>query len=71
MLISADSVDLALPFSQRSITPPYAHLLKTLDSVRTKLPSGQKLTLAEKILYSHIHDVDNSPSPVRGQTYLK
>lgn len=56
---------------QRSITPPYPKLLKTLETVRAKLPQGQKLTLAEKILYSHLHDAEASPAPVRGQTYLK
>ncbi|KAL7416700.1 aconitate hydratase [Mrakia frigida] len=64
----------SLPLGQKdctSITPPYPHLLRTLDAVRNKLPPGQKLTLAEKILYSHLHDVENAPAPVRGQTYLK
>jgi hypothetical protein len=46
-------------------------LLKTLEAVRSKLPSGQKLTLAEKILYSHLHDVEGTDAPRRGQTYLK
>lgn len=57
--------------TQRSITPPYSKLLRTLETVRSKLPQGQKLTLAEKILYSHLHDAEGSPAPVRGETYLK
>ncbi|CED85427.1 aconitate hydratase [Phaffia rhodozyma] len=54
-----------------SITPPYERLLKTLSAVRQKLPDGAKLTLAEKILYSHLDDVEATGAPVRGQSYLK
>lgn len=57
-----------------SITPPYPRLLKTLDDVRRVLPSGSKLTLAEKILYSHLRNPEESlggASKIRGEKYLK
>lgn len=55
-----------------SITPPYRHLLRQLDVVR-KLVDGP-LTLAEKILYSHLTDAEASlgpAGPIRGERYLK
>ncbi|WVR08789.1 aconitate hydratase, mitochondrial [Kwoniella sp. DSM 27419] len=57
-----------------SITPPYPRLLKTLDQVRDVLPKGTKLTLAEKILYSHLRNPEESlggGGKVRGERYLK
>lgn len=57
-----------------SITPPYSRLLQTLDKVRDVLPSGTKLTLAEKILYSHLRNPEESlggGGKVRGERYLK
>lgn len=57
-----------------SITPPYPRLLETLDNVRRVLPSGSKLTLAEKILYSHLRNPEESlggGGKVRGERYLK
>ncbi|KAJ3297432.1 aconitate hydratase [Borealophlyctis nickersoniae] len=51
------------------LTPPYARLLKNLEIVKRNL-GNRPLTLAEKILYSHLTD-PNSPPPVRGETYLK
>lgn len=57
-----------------SITPPYERLLKTLDNVRTVLPRGAKLTLAEKILYAHLRNPEESlggGGKVRGEKYLK
>jgi homoaconitase len=39
--------------SLESRTPPYGKLLKNLHEVRKLLPN-QKLTLAEKIVYSHL-----------------
>lgn len=41
--------------SLESRTPPYAKLLRNLHEVRRLLPD-QKLTLAEKILYSHLNE---------------
>ncbi|GHJ88619.1 hypothetical protein NliqN6_5021 [Naganishia liquefaciens] len=60
----------------RSITPPYEKLLATLQDVRKVLPQGTKLTLAEKILYSHVRSVDDLAGAkdlgdIRGQRYLK
>ena len=57
-----------------SITPPYPRLLQTLDKVRNVLGSGTKLTLAEKILYSHLRNPEESlggGGKVRGERYLK
>lgn len=57
-----------------SITPPYPRLLKTLEDVRRVLPGGSKLTLAEKILYSHLRNPEESlggGSKIRGEKYLK
>ncbi|KAF8973770.1 aconitate hydratase [Flammula alnicola] len=55
-----------------SITPPYALLLQKLDDVRKVLK--RPLTLAEKILYSHIIDPESSLSGggrIRGEAYLQ
>ncbi|CAA7266630.1 unnamed protein product [Cyclocybe aegerita] len=55
-----------------SITPPYAALLQKLDHVRKVL--DRPLTLAEKILYSHIIDPEASLSGggrIRGEAYLQ
>ncbi|KAI9637169.1 aconitate hydratase [Dioszegia hungarica] len=57
-----------------SITPPYPRLLKTLDQVRRVLPKSTKLTLAEKILYSHLRNPEESlggGGKIRGERYLK
>jgi homoaconitase len=57
-----------------SITPPYPRLLKTLDEVRQVLPKSHKLTLAEKILYSHLRNPEESlggGGQIRGERYLK
>jgi hypothetical protein len=58
----------------RSITPPYPRLLETLEDVRRVLPKGSKLTLAEKILYSHLRNPEESlggGGKIRGERYLK
>jgi len=57
-----------------SITPPYPKLLKTLDEVRTVLGKDHKLTLAEKILYAHLRNPEESlggGGKIRGERYLK
>lgn len=58
-----------------SITPPYKDLLNKLDNVRNVLGSSRRLTLAEKILYSHLYNPEESlggnRSNIRGQAYLK
>jgi len=55
-----------------SITPPYQHLLSQLEQVRSIIK--RPLTLAEKIVYSHLDNVEESLAggdPVRGDKYLK
>ena len=56
-----------------SITPPYTRLQRKLAEVREIL-SGRPLTLAEKILYSHITEPKKSLADgklTRGETYLQ
>jgi homoaconitase len=55
-----------------SITPPYHMLLQNLKHVRRIL--NRPLTLAEKILYSHLVNPQKSltgASKVRGEAYLQ
>lgn len=55
-----------------SITPPYPALQSKLSHVR-KLLDNRPLTLAEKILYSHLSDPERTVSSgglKRGETYL-
>ncbi|KAG8743946.1 aconitate hydratase [Ceratobasidium sp. 414] len=57
-----------------TITPPYPALIKKLETVREILGRDRKLTLAEKILYSHLHEphVDlGSGKKIRGEAYLR
>ncbi|KAI9749023.1 MAG: hypothetical protein M4579_007034, partial [Chaenotheca gracillima] len=59
-------------------TPPYPKILKRLHEVRRILGSARKLTIAEKILYSHLDnpeasllsDTENG-SQIRGRANLK
>lgn len=56
-----------------SITPPYGNLLENLGVVR-KILGERPLTLAEKILYSHIHEPESTLGDGklrRGETYLQ
>ncbi|KAL1952132.1 hypothetical protein VTO73DRAFT_1281 [Trametes versicolor] len=56
-----------------SITPPYPRLLKNLATV-SRILDNRPLTLAEKILYSHVHDPERtlaSGGIKRGETYLQ
>ncbi|KAI6133232.1 hypothetical protein EDD16DRAFT_1734858 [Pisolithus croceorrhizus] len=56
-----------------SITPPYGKLLGKLELVR-ELLNHRPLTLAEKILYSHLIDPEKSlvgREKVRGEAYLQ
>ncbi|KAL7776585.1 hypothetical protein CFE70_007002 [Pyrenophora teres f. teres 0-1] len=69
---TARNVDIA------SRTPPYAKLLSRLEEVRRVLGSSRQLTLAEKILYSHLDSPEesllsntNGGRDVRGQANLK
>jgi len=59
------------PKDYTSITPPYAALEQKLDQVRKGI--NKPLTLAEKILYSHLHDVDAALQTgiKRGESYLQ
>ncbi|KAI8643205.1 aconitate hydratase [Parasitella parasitica] len=52
-----------------SITPPYAKLTKNLGVVK-RILDNRPLTLAEKIVYSHLTNPEET-IPVRGETYLK
>ncbi len=58
--------------------PPYSRLLKNLSNVRRILGATRPLTLAEKILYSHLEDPEESllsgtdhGARIRGQANLK
>lgn len=56
-----------------SITPPYKVLLEKLSDVR-KILGNRPLTLAEKILYSHIYNPQETLPDgklTRGETYLQ
>jgi len=65
-----------LPFEVNceSVTPPYGKLVANLQTVKEIL-DNEPLTLAEKILYSHLADANESLSVgkgnIRGQAYLK
>ncbi|KAJ7655077.1 aconitate hydratase [Mycena polygramma] len=55
-----------------SITPPYPTLIENLSQVRKHVK--HRLTLAEKILYSHLSDPSKSlgdGGKIRGQAYLQ
>ncbi|EPY53804.1 aconitate hydratase/ribosomal protein subunit L49 [Schizosaccharomyces cryophilus OY26] len=57
------------------VTPPYQKLIETLERVRKIFPN-EKLTLAEKVLYAHLANPEESfagvsPSQIRGSLYLK
>lgn len=54
-------------------TPPYAKLLNNLSQVK-KVLNNQPLTLAEKILYSHLvnpSEISSDVRDIRGMEYLK
>ena len=51
-----------------NVVPPYAKLIANLKVVKKKL--DKPLTLAEKIVYSHLAD-PSGQAPVRGESYLK
>ncbi|KAF7723871.1 aconitate hydratase [Apophysomyces ossiformis] len=53
----------------RSITPAYTKLNENLEKVKRVL-DHRPLTLAEKVVYSHLTHPDEV-KPVRGETYLK
>ncbi|PKY40354.1 aconitate hydratase [Rhizophagus irregularis] len=54
------------------ITPPYTKLTQNLAFVQQKILKDKPLSLAEKILYSHLYDPrEYDGGIVRGETYLK
>lgn len=68
------------PSGFEALTPPYARMLRNLEQVRSVLGGDRNekpLTLAEKILYSHLDqpetlaDAHGDVENVRGQMYLK
>jgi homoaconitase len=65
-----------LPFEATcaSVTPPYGKLIANLKTVK-RILDNEPLTLAEKILYSHLADAEESLAAgtgnIRGQSYLK
>lgn len=62
-----------VPEDLKSRTPPYAKLIKNWTTVN-KVLDNQPLTLAEKILYSHLcnpEELSGKLSSIRGEQYLK
>ncbi|KAK6456467.1 aconitate hydratase [Scheffersomyces xylosifermentans] len=66
-----------VPEEYKSRTPPYSKLINNLTTVN-RILNNQPLTLAEKILYSHLVDPEESlaasqgkVSNIRGEQYLK
>ena len=54
------------------ITPPYTKLTENLAFVQQKVLKGRPLSLAEKIVYGHLHNPhEYDGGIVRGETYLK
>ena len=71
------SSSFAIPSEFASKTPPYPKLVEKLSKVR-RLTDNKPLTLSEKILYSHLDNVEESLgscqgqlSNIRGEQYLK
>ncbi|ODV80128.1 aconitate hydratase [Suhomyces tanzawaensis NRRL Y-17324] len=69
--------EFAVPEAYQSRTPPYAKLIQNLNTVK-KIVDNKPLTLAEKILYSHLVSPEESLassngqlSNIRGEVYLK
>lgn len=54
--VSSLPADLKLP----TRAPPYQKILRNFAQVRSVLGASRKLTLAEKILYSHLENVEDS-----------
>lgn len=67
---TANTAGLSVPAEFKSRTPPYAELINRLDQVK-KIINRNDLTLAEKILYSHLHNPEEVQTITRGDTYLK
>lgn len=63
---------------KRAAVPPYQKILKGFEDVRSVLGASHKLSLAEKILYSHLENVEesllentNNGKNIRGNANLK
>lgn len=63
---------------RRAAIPPYQKILRGFEDVRTVLSTSRKLTLAEKILYAHLDNVEesllentNNGKDIRGKANLK
>ncbi|KAI5962575.1 ACO2 [Candida pseudojiufengensis] len=72
--LATQSFNYQVPQEYVSRTPPYSKLIDKLLTVKKIVK--QPLTLAEKILYSHLYDVEESLTSsnvgdIRGQQYLK
>ncbi|KAJ2804955.1 aconitate hydratase [Coemansia furcata] len=56
----------------RAAVPNYDLFTQRLDKARATVLENRPLTLAQKILYAHLHDVTAmTRAPVAGETYLK
>ncbi|KAJ1724683.1 aconitate hydratase, partial [Coemansia biformis] len=56
----------------RASVPDYALFTQRLAKARSTILENRPLTLAQKILYAHLHDVSGMTSaPVAGESYLK
>ncbi|KAJ2787607.1 aconitate hydratase [Coemansia interrupta] len=56
----------------RAAVPNYALFSERLALARATVLENRPLTLAQKILYAHLHDVSSmTRAPVAGETYLK
>ncbi|KAK9479926.1 aconitase family-domain-containing protein [Lipomyces japonicus] len=71
--LSSEPTSIDVPPEFKSRTPSYSTLLAKLEQVNKIL--NRPLTLAEKILYSHVVDVEEGfagkNGQIRGETYLK
>ncbi|TID13649.1 mitochondrial aconitate hydratase-like protein [Venturia nashicola] len=77
-LATTHDVPYPSPKDIESRTPPYPKLLKRFEQVRHVLGVNRALTLAEKILYSHLENVEeslltntNNGKDIRGTANLK
>ncbi|KAJ2612562.1 aconitate hydratase [Coemansia sp. RSA 1365] len=56
----------------RAEVPNYGLFNQRLAKARSTILENRPLTLAQKILYAHLHDVDSmTAAPVAGESYLK
>ena len=56
----------------RAVVPPYSKLIDNLTRIRKHM--HRPLTLSEKILYSHLYDIEmtfSNGSIRRGETYIQ